>query len=297
MNKKFITICLIFISILVLTSAVFLGISQKNQPLYYNEEQISFPAPSLELLNQKSSLALFFSSATPFFLAGVFALFIIYYIIKHYKTVKKHFFKLLCVTLCVLCIGTSVSFSVSLADTTFSPVSSSDYYGRKQLETMDNSGALLYAYDQMAEGIENHASEISVRNIFHSVNKDEWLVVLYSYLYDYPQHFWMDSSYRYSYQNGSNGEITIVKILPNYVFSASELAPARETFNTKAQEILSKVNPSMGEYQLALTIHNELCNRITYNDSEHAHSAYGGLVTGVAVCEGYGKAYQYLLNP
>ena len=296
MNKKFITICLIIISLLVLTTAFFYGFPQDIQPICYGEEQISFPAPSFELLNSKSSVALLFSSATPYFLGSAFALCFLYFIFKHRKTMKKHFSKLLCVALCALCIGTSVSFSISLADTTFSPVSPSDYYGRKQLETMENSGALLYAYDQMAEGIESHASEISVRNIFHSVNKEEWLVVLYSYLYDYPQHFWMDSSYRYSYQNGSDGEITMIKILPNYVFSASELASAREAFHTEAQEILNKLSPSMDEYQLAFLIHNELCNRITYNDSEYAHSAYGGLVTGVAVCEGYGKAYQYLLN-
>ncbi len=296
MNKKFITICLFLISILILGSIFFLGITQKNLPLYYSEENISFPAPALATLNQKSSIALFFSSMSPYLLVGgIVSLFIIY-VKKHLNTVKKHLFKALSVFLCILCVGTSVTFSHSFADTTFTPVSPSDYYGRKQLETMSNSAALLYAYDQMAEGIENHASEISVRNIFHSINKDEWMVVLYTYLYDYPQHFWMDSSYRYSYLNGDNGEITIVKILPNYVFSASELVSAREIFNTKAHEILNKLSPSMDEYQLELAIHNELCSRITYNDAEHAHSAYGGLVTGIAVCEGYGKACQYLFN-
>ena len=295
MNKKFISICLCLI-VLIFAFTVAVNVSQSNQPLFLAEEEILFPAPAMEPLSPKPFITQLLSLAFPYILAGFIITILIFYAKKHKETVKKYLPKALCALLCVLCVGTSVTFSVSLAETSFSPVSPSDYYGRKQLETMSNSGSLLYAYDQMAEGIENHASEITVNNLFHSVTKDEWLVVLYTYLYDYPQHFWMDSSYRYKYKNGSNGEMIIVQILPNYVFSESELATAKEAFQAEANKILSTLSPSMSEYELELSIHNQLCDRVIYQDAEHAHSAYGGLVTNIAVCEGYGKAFQYLLN-
>ncbi len=296
MNKKFIIICLLFISLLFVAAFVLGSNSYVNQPLHFAEEEILFPAPEMNLLSQKPLALQFFSSAYPYVLVGLAIVCLLPYAKKHTEAIKKHLPKVLCVFLCTLCVGTSVTFSVSLADSTFTPISPNNYYGRKQLETMNNSGSLLFAYDQMVNGIENHASEIDVKNPFHSITKDEWKVVLYTYLYDYPQHFWMDSTYRYSYKNGSDGEQIIVQILPDYTFSTSELAPARETFNNKAQEILNTLSPSMSEYELEISIHNQLCDRIVYNEAEHAHTAYGGIVTGIAVCEGYGKAFQYLLN-
>lgn len=296
MNKKFITICLTVILIFTIFFITLSTSFSTQTKLFCQEEQILFPAPVLPTLGSQSMLRQFVSQYYPLALLGIIFFISICFTKKYWSTLKKWFPKALCVLLCFLFLGSSVSISRSFAENTFTPVSPSDYYGRKQLEKMNNSDALLFAYEQMASGIENLDSEIKIRNIFHSLVKEEWDVVLYTYLYDYPQHFWMATSYKYQYDLGKNGEKIISVILPNYVFSETELKVAREKFNQKTQEILNTLSPSMNEYELELSIHNILCNNIVYQDDTHAHTAYGGLVTGLAVCEGYGKAFQYLLN-
>ncbi|MBD5158383.1 MAG: hypothetical protein HDT13_12220 [Butyrivibrio sp.] len=53
------------------------------------------------------------------------------------------------------------------------------------------------------------------------------------------------------------------------------------------------------DYEKILSAYDYLCGRADYNnqsDSYEAHSAYGALVSGKAVCEGYAKAYKLLLD-
>lgn len=296
MNKKLIPICLFIICFAFILVGCIALHNFYSQPLSFAEDTITLGYEGSFVPAQKPAWQTFCSDFIPYVLvAGILSV-LVCFVKKHWQTVKRHLPKVLCVVLCALCVGGSLLISFSLAETSFTPVDPSQYYGRKQLEKMANSSSLLYAYEQMVDGIEEYSSEIKVRNVFNSVTFEEWQVVLYCYLYDYPQHFWMDSSYRYSYIAGSNGEIIVHAILPNYAFTEAELSTARKTFNNEANEILSTLSPSMSEYDLEISIHDQLCARIVYQDSKHAHNAYGGLVTGSAVCEGYGKAYQYLLN-
>ncbi len=58
-------------------------------------------------------------------------------------------------------------------------------------------------------------------------------------------------------------------------------------------------NPSLSEAEKALLLHDRLCVATEYeyyNPREEAHTAYGALVNGAAVCQGYTMAYMYLLN-
>lgn len=53
------------------------------------------------------------------------------------------------------------------------------------------------------------------------------------------------------------------------------------------------------DYDKLLSAYDYLCGKAVYNndaDSYEAHSAYGALVSGKAVCEGYAKAYKLLLD-
>ena len=53
----------------------------------------------------------------------------------------------------------------------------------------------------------------------------------------------------------------------------------------------------MTEYEKELVIHDELMDRLVYDlAAPNAHNAYGALVEGRTVCEGYAEAFQYLLH-
>ena len=78
--------------------------------------------------------------------------------------------------------------------------------------------------------------------------------------------------------------------------SGAELETAKLEFENEIDNILAGITPSMSEYEKEKYLHDALALRVTYIDSENAHNAYGALVEGEAVCEGYAEALQCLLH-
>ena len=59
------------------------------------------------------------------------------------------------------------------------------------------------------------------------------------------------------------------------------------------------ITEGMTDYDKALALHDVVCANLAYDDSqsrEWIHTVYGAFVNKYAVCDGYSKAYQYLLN-
>lgn len=72
-----------------------------------------------------------------------------------------------------------------------------------------------------------------------------------------------------------------------------------------ANDILNEIiQPSMTEMEKVKVIHDYLANHIIYDPNpiaensymELSHTAYGGLINGVAVCDGYAESFKYLLD-
>lgn len=87
-----------------------------------------------------------------------------------------------------------------------------------------------------------------------------------------------------------------LSIAPYYSVVGAELAAARSAFQAEAQEILSGITAGMSDYEKELYIHDQLAARVEYVGTENAHNAYGALVEGKAVCDGYSEAFGYLLR-
>ena len=80
----------------------------------------------------------------------------------------------------------------------------------------------------------------------------------------------------------------------------TEYSPADiETFYHKADDILSQIEDTWSDEQKALWLHDYLVTHIRYyatpNDGNQTiFNAYGALINGSAVCQGYALAFQYL---
>lgn len=168
-----------------------------------------------------------------------------------------------------------------------------EYYGRAALAEMPNSTALLYAYDQITAGVAACETEISVYNGTNAITKDEFKVAFVSYLRDHPEHFWLGNTYSY-YFNHTDG--TVRSLLPIYIMSGTELEAAKAAFDSAVGELLTGISSSMSEYDREKLLHDRLAAKISYIETGNAHNAYGAIVEGEAVCEGYAEAYQYLLQ-
>lgn len=175
------------------------------------------------------------------------------------------------------------------------------YYGRSVLAEMPNREALLYAYDAIAAGVENCAEQIPVNN-GSTLTKDELKVVMEAYTGDHAEHFWLGGAYSYTYDYAGNiydlipGYFVGENFVAGYLLSGAQLTATQAAFEQEIDDILSGLHSSWSDFEKELYLHDVLADRITYTFAANAHNAYGALVEGEAVCEGYAEAFQVLLH-
>ena len=165
------------------------------------------------------------------------------------------------------------------------------YYGRSQLAQLSNAPALLYAYDAMVSGVDSAAEEIVIYNGTDAISQAELHMVVDAYFRDHTEHFWFGDSYSIM-----GTEQTCHRLVPTYTMTGSKLSKARTAMEKAADQILSGLKSSMSEGERALYLHDRLASAVTYQFGANAHNAYGALVEGAAVCDGYAKSLQYLLR-
>lgn len=195
-------------------------------------------------------------------------------------------------------------------------ISADKYYGYNML--LEEDERLAAAYECIVNGMAQKAERIDISEF--QLTAEELYKVFNVCINDCPQLFYADVS-GYSYSNTS----PYVKfIFPGYIDVLT--ADNRKTeLEEAAAEIIqsSGARENMSDYDKAVMLHNEIALYVKYNtnaleeinevnamaDSSekdeaiavlnekypNIHSAYGALVEGDAVCDGYSKAYQYLL--
>lgn len=130
-----------------------------------------------------------------------------------------------------------------------------------------------------------HLSESSIR---HSLN---------AFLFDTPQVFWLGNLFGYAY----SGDDTVVECYS--VLSADECTVYEKILSERVSDIISGINPLMSQYEKEKYIHDSILKSCIYKDDVTGmadgwqyFSAYGALVDGTAVCEGYSKAMQLVMS-
>lgn len=200
------------------------------------------------------------------------------------------FMKLILVLLCVSILMQGLAF-VSAAEPNVQAVGEGLFYCRGALAKLNNSTALLYAYDKIVEGVAASAQTIEVYNGTNSLSQAELKVVFDAYRRDHTEHFWLGNTYSVSYT-----EQTVISIAPAYVMSGETLENAKLLFEQALSNAVSRLVDMNDEYEKEKYLHDRLAVGVTYRESANAHNAYGALVEGVAVCEGYAEALQCLLH-
>lgn len=202
--------------------------------------------------------------------------------------------KRLIIALCCILLLVQVLPALSFAETVnAAEIPKEFYYCREQLKTLDNSEALLFAYDNIVEGIDACKSEIIISKGRYQISPAEFEMVLEATRRDHTEQFWMGGKYTpYSSYDGT----TIEKIVPTYLMTGEELADARAAFEQAINKMLARLTPDMSMYEKEKALHDMLAVHVDYVSGDNAHNAYGALVEGKAVCEGYAEALQCLLH-
>ena len=110
---------------------------------------------------------------------------------------------------------------------------------------------------------------------------------------DHPECYWFDGTYMIGVT--SQGEQVIGKSV-RPVYTHTDAADAK-AFTDGVADLLGDVAENDSTYVKAWKIHKALAAHVDYNtDYGNEQSAFSAIAEGQAVCAGYARAYQYLLN-
>ena len=139
--------------------------------------------------------------------------------------------------------------------------------------------------------------------------KKQYQSAIEAFIYENPDVFYLDvtkmyiniekitkitgTKYNVYINNGSEDSYLL-----NLFRSKEDIEEYEKQIQSAKEEILEKVK-GQTDYQKIRTIHNYLIDTIEYEDSlteDNIYDIYGALVNKRCVCEGYAKAFQYLMN-
>ncbi len=201
---------------------------------------------------------------------------------------NRLFIKLVSAIIVISLLLSFAPFAVSAKDTDI-------FYGKSRLALMERGSAYVEAYERIYDTIENRGSTADLQDL--ELTEDELKCIFSAYSNDPTGHFWI-SRYSYSYWSPEK----VISFMPVYNDLAGknneEFEYNRKVFNDAANEIIKKagIKKNMTEFEKEHLIHDVLIGQTQYVNSEYSHSSYGALVNHEAVCDGYSKAFQYLMR-
>lgn len=197
----------------------------------------------------------------------------------------------------------------SYQDIDIKDLEKSDYYipveqknGYNSLETDDQRTF----YDMVVESTSAIAEDkdeqgfypCSIVNFENTVlTQAEIRLVITAVKEDNPMLFWLTDNFGFSNTNGYTA-------LQLYSYASPEDVKSMQSkLNEKVNEFINSVEYGLDEFNLELTVHNYILDNCEYADNVKsadddylAFTPYGAIVNGSAVCEGYAKAFGYLLS-
>ena len=193
------------------------------------------------------------------------------------------------------------------------PVSSDKYYGRQALTKTERGTIRVAIYDSIVYAVEHEMGKAEFRNIEAQVSKEDCDVAWCAVKYDYPQLFYYNTyqfSYRYTSYSGKNDNEILEEgidcvALEIIYHPFSDLEREKVEFEETSDYLIESagITPGDSDYKKAKKLHNTLIGWVEYDHktaeensaNSLSHTAYNAIVNHSAVCDGYARAYQYLL--
>ncbi|MEG0615361.1 MAG: transglutaminase domain-containing protein, partial [Oscillospiraceae bacterium] len=155
-----------------------------------------------------------------------------------------------------------------------------------------------YVYRQLPEGdrviykklltaLKNYDTAIS----FSTPVPIEKITEMYAMIYKYENNMQYIAD-QYKYDKNPISQMELIYTVP--LEKVNEIQAQTEL---KANEIISKITPTMSNFDIVKFFHDQIILNCTYDiEAEHSDMAYGALVKGRALCQGYAQAMSILCN-
>ena len=144
------------------------------------------------------------------------------------------------------------------------------------------------AYALLYTGMMNSETSISVGGF---VQEDEILDVFTAVKNDHPEIFWVDC--KFSHDSIMNA---VWSLRPVYNSYGEDLAGSQAKFEDAAAKVVDAA-AGMSDVEKERYVHDWLAEHVVYDlDVSDDQNAYSAIVDGRAVCAGYTRAFQYLMQ-
>ncbi len=151
----------------------------------------------------------------------------------------------------------------------------------------------------VVEALENYQEKIDISA--YQLSREEAFQAIFQILNHNPGIFYVDGRVGTSY-NPQTNLVTAYSV--TYLGAPEEIDRQRQELELAADQAAEQADPSMSEAEKALVVHDYLVQNCEYDFdrlgqgqvSYSSHTAYGALVDRIAVCDGYGDAYAYIME-
>lgn len=143
-------------------------------------------------------------------------------------------------------------------------------------------------YRQLLSGVREFAQEIDVTSADDTAMNRAYSALLK----DHPELFWIqgrDITYKTVHQ-------TYGSFRPGYSYTREEAAAIEQQIALAAEEVKALVGSESSDYEKARLVYEYVIRKTAYRETPLDQNIAGSLGEGQAVCAGYARAVQYLLE-
>ena len=182
-----------------------------------------------------------------------------------------------------------------------------------QALTQSSPETLAQAKQALLEGMQNFKEEIDIRSC--GISPDELGDLYVGLAYEHPELFYVKTQWGWSTYEGSTA---VVSVSPSYAIDGKvipkgqiadyvpQIRQQQAELTQKVDEITAQIGENWTPLQKALYLHDYITTHGQYdtvstvdagnNIDERRRDAYGMLIDGIGVCQGYTLAYRLLLD-
>lgn len=181
----------------------------------------------------------------------------------------------------------SMSASAKISPYSSSPVKASDI---KSFDDLTSSQ--LECAEIIIQGLMNYESQIDIER--YGLSYEQFVRMYWYIIMTRPDLFWINPRKNHVEYMTSG----IVKtFLPTYLIKSTDYKDAQDDFDEAVEKILDGVEDEWSDLEKILYVHDYIAANSTYDTSAtYKDTAYGALVKQKADCEGYSRAFLYIMN-
>ena len=141
-----------------------------------------------------------------------------------------------------------------------------------------------------------YANALAYNKTFNTVTKisikdlNDTMEALFN---DHPELFYLDTNYKYKY----NSKGLCIEITINFNDTINDINNNKRIFNEEIGKIVNEANKLNNNYEKEKYVYMAVINRVEYDkQAKYGQNAYGALIERKAVCAGYSRLFQLLMQ-